>query len=66
MQSQTTPQVVLLPRDRGGWLAVSAPDERLRLAVLGDSEDGARDAFESSASRWLELCEAATMREQDG
>ncbi len=66
MRSQTPPQAVLLPRERGGWLAISAPDEQVRLAVQGDTEDDARDAFGRSAGRWMELCEAATMRDEDG
>jgi len=66
MQTLSTPEAVLVERQRGGWLAISAPDERLRLGVIGPDEQRAREAFDIAAARWLELCEAAKMRDRDG
>jgi len=65
MTSLATPQAVVVPRQRGDYLAVSAPGEAIRLAVVGIDESAARKAFAVAAKRWLELCEAAKMREED-
>lgn len=61
----TLPKSILTPRDHGGWLAVSAPGEILRLAVVGEDEATARQDFARSAERWLELCEAARVRDDE-
>jgi hypothetical protein len=66
MTPLTTPHAIVVPRPHGGYLAVSAPGEAIRLGVVGDDEAAARSAFDIAANRWLELCEAAKMREADG
>lgn len=63
MHSETAPRPVVIERHLGGWLAVSAPDETLRLGVVGDDERDARAEFDRSASRWVELATAAKIRD---
>lgn len=65
MKTIAAPHAVVVPRPRGGYLAVSAPGETIRLAVIGADEPTAREAFDTAADRWLELCAAAKMREDD-
>lgn len=62
MPDLNVPEVVIAPREKGGWLAVSSPGQHLRLAVVGDDEQSAKDAFRAAAVRWLELCELAADR----
>ena len=57
-----TPQAVVVARAHGGWLAVSAADEDLRIGVVGADENEARHTFDLAAARWLELCDAAHRR----
>lgn len=66
MKSLATPTPIVVLRQRGDYLAVSAPGDAIRLGVVGVDEPAAREAFAASATRWLELCEAAKMREEDG
>jgi len=61
----STPHAIVVPRRHGGYLAVSAPGEAVRLGVVADDEPAALKAFADSAARWLELCAAAKLREGD-
>lgn len=54
---------MVVPCERGGYLAVSAPGEPIRLGVMAPDEESARTAFASSARRWLELVAAAKIRD---
>lgn len=53
---------VVTPRDVGGYLAVSAPGENLRIGVLGETETEAMTAFDIAAQRWVELLEIAAAK----
>jgi hypothetical protein len=66
MESIEAPHAVVVPRQTGDYMAVSAPGEAIRLAVIGVDEPTAREAFATAAGRWLELCAAAKMRDHDG
>jgi hypothetical protein len=63
MPLPTPPEPVVVQREAGGWLAVSAPNEALRIGVVGADEHSARAAFAQAAARWLELCQAANERD---
>lgn len=45
---------VVRERKSGGWVALSHADDPLRIAVVGESEQEARDAFADSARWWSE------------
>jgi hypothetical protein len=40
-----------------GWLAVSTPYSPVRIGVVGQTEDGAREAFREAAEEWARLRE---------
>jgi hypothetical protein len=41
----------------GGWLATTAPRTKIRIGVVGASEEEARARFRASLNRWKELSE---------
>ena len=45
-------------RESGGWLAVTAPEDTLRIGVTAETEAEARDRFREEVSAWLPLLEA--------
>lgn len=45
----------LIPRERGGWLALSAPERPVRIAVVGSTEATAREAFAAEIAAWDRL-----------
>lgn len=48
-------------RDCGGWLAVSEPDDDLRIGVTGPTEVEARKRFGHAVEAWLRLLGAARL-----
>ena len=54
----TNPQ--LIPTSYGRWLAVSEPGSRLRIGVVGDTEEDALRRFAAEREAWRLL------HEQDG
>jgi hypothetical protein len=55
----TTHKPRLLPRESGGWLAVTEPDDDLHIGVTADTEAEARDRFADAVAAWLRLLDAA-------
>ncbi len=51
------PRVV--PREGGGWLAVSEPHDDLHIGVTAATEAEAREQFEKAVEAWLRLLEDA-------
>jgi hypothetical protein len=47
-----------LVRTPTGWLAISARTDPLNIAVVGGTEDEARDRFRESAKAWARLHDA--------
>ncbi len=45
----------LLPRESGGWLAVTEPDDLLRIGVTANTEAEARQRFDHAVEAWLQL-----------
>lgn len=50
VQGQSDPQ--LIRRSRGDWLALSCRGDSLRIGVIGDTAEAARDAFYASLEAW--------------
>jgi hypothetical protein len=48
---------LLIPTDYGCWLAVSQPGSRLRIGVIGETEDDARQRFAAEREAWRALHE---------
>ncbi len=42
----------LIERRCGGWLAVTDDDSPVRVGVVGDTEDEARERFRDALARW--------------
>ena len=42
----------------GGWLATSAPTTKIRIGVIGASQEEARALFTAALRRWKELFES--------
>jgi hypothetical protein len=51
----TEPQ--LIPTTYGRWLAISQPGSQLRIGVLGDTEEDARQQFAAEREAWRLLHE---------
>jgi hypothetical protein len=51
----TEPQ--LIPTAYGRWLAISQPGSRLRIGVLGETEEDARQRFAAEREAWRVLHE---------
>ena len=49
----------LLPRQAGGWLAVSERSAPIRIGVIGLSQEDARDKFRAEAREWGALLDEA-------
>jgi hypothetical protein len=49
----------VVARECGGWLAVSKPDDELRIGVTADTEAEARERFDAEVEAWLRLLEQA-------
>lgn len=47
----------LYPLSYGGWLATTGADTRIRIGVVGTSEEEARARFSESLQRWKEIHE---------
>ena len=47
----------LVERQCGGWLALSPPDAILRIGVVGDTEQEAREKFIAALMSWEEILE---------
>lgn len=45
----------LIQRARGGWLAVTPDNARLRLGVTAPTENEAREEFSRAIERWTEI-----------
>jgi hypothetical protein len=45
----------LRPRESGGWLAVTQPDDALRIGVTAATEAEARDRFDEAVGAWERL-----------
>ena len=43
----------LLPRSKGGWLAVSPAWARFLVGVIGSTEEEARKLFHAEFARWV-------------
>jgi hypothetical protein len=54
----------VVERERGGWLAIGEAVPAITIAVEGEDEPGAREAFAAASSHWRELDDAAKLREQ--
>ena len=50
---QIEPQ--LLRRLDGGWLAVSGPGAWIRIGVVADTEEEARQRFQQELAAWVKL-----------
>jgi hypothetical protein len=46
---------ILIERACGGWLAVTQPDDSLRIGVTADTEAEARAAFDEAVVAWERL-----------
>lgn len=44
----------MIPRQCGGWLALSPPGARLRIGVTATTEEAARAGFRQALARWAE------------
>jgi hypothetical protein len=47
----------LIPTSYGRWLAISQPGSRLRIGVIGDTEEDARQRFAAEREAWRVLHE---------
>jgi hypothetical protein len=47
----------LIPTAYGRWLAISQPGSRLRIGVLGETEEDARQRFAAEREAWRVLHE---------
>jgi hypothetical protein len=45
----------LLPRECGGWLAISPSWARFSVGVAGATEEESKNRFQSTFSRWVSL-----------
>lgn len=45
----------LIQRQCGGWLAISAHENPLKIGVTGETADQAADAFRVTSARWREI-----------
>lgn len=43
---------------KGGWMAISAPGSRLRIAVIGESKNEALERFAEELQAWAVLEES--------
>lgn len=43
---------------RGGWMAISGPNDSLRIAVIGETREDALARFERSRAEWVRLTES--------
>lgn len=59
MTTTTSHAPRLRPRECGGWLAVSEPNDNLRIGVTASTEAEARERFAESVEAWLRLLDAA-------
>jgi hypothetical protein len=55
----TAHQPRVTARECGGWLAVSTPEDDLRIGVTADTESEARERFDAAVEAWLRLLEQA-------
>lgn len=50
----------IIHRECGGWLALSPPDEALRIGVVASTQDAAEAQYRASLAQWrLAFSEAA-------
>jgi hypothetical protein len=56
-QERESPRII--QRKCGGWLAVSAPHEDLRIGVTAESEDAVRDKYQAAVTDWRRNLSAA-------
>jgi hypothetical protein len=54
-ESPKSVKPMMLPRSRGGWLAISQPGDSLQIGAVGASEKEAKEAFATACEEWAQL-----------
>jgi hypothetical protein len=62
METIHTPE--LLARQSGGWLAVTRPEDTLRIGVTAETEAEARDRFSEAVAAWTRLLKEVDQAEK--